>query len=268
MSFKISTGASRGGLGTVVIIGVMIATIVAAILGSVLYFSSDPKPNDPNTLCPSKGPLGHIVLMVDKSDPMTFTQRKGFEVMYSEILQKSVGEGYLLSVYALADDFKQTAEPIIELCNPGDGANVSEIRGNPILQRREFEKKYIEPLTMRLQDLMSEAPGKASPILEMIQLVSITSFRKRGVQGERRLIIVSDMIHHTPQLSMYQGIPDYEQFAQSDYGRRSTSDLGGAKVEIRMLLNSPSIQNPALFNFWRNHIRNSSGSVVVYEPLK
>jgi hypothetical protein len=268
MSFKISTGASRSGIGTVVIIGAMIFIIVASIFGSVLYLASDQKPSDPNTLCPAKGPLGHIVLLVDKSDPMKFTQRKGFEVMYSEILRKSVGEGYLLSIYALTDDFKQTAEPIIELCNPGDGTNVSEISGAPILLRRDFEKKYIGPLMARFQDLVSEVPGKASPILEMIQLVSITSFRKRSVQGERRLIIVSDMIHHTPQLSMYQTIPEYEQFTQSDYGRRSISDLGGAKVEIRMLLNSPSVQTPALFDFWRNHIRNSAGSVVVYEPLR
>ena len=268
MSFKISTNTGGGSGATVAVIGLMILVIMASLVGAVYYFAFGEKPNDPKTLCPAKGPLGHVVLLVDKSDPMTFTQRKEFEVMYSEIMRKSVATGYLLSVYALADDFTQTAEPIIELCNPGDGSNASEVTGNPHLLRRDFENKYVAPLMARYQDLLSDTPGKASPILEMIQLASITGFRKRGVQGERRLIVVSDMIQNTPQLSMYRGIPKLEQFSQSDYGRQTSADLGGAIVEIRMLLHSPSIQTPALLNFWREHIRSSGGRIVAYEPLK
>ena len=218
------------------------------------------------TLCPAAGPAGHVVLLVDRSDPMSFAQRKAFAVAYRDIVAR-VPTGHLLSVYALSDDFKETAEPLLELCNPGDGKDATGMNDNPGMLKRAFEKQYLKPFQEREEDLVTESPGKASPILEMVQLVGITGFRKQGIAGEKRLIIVSDMIQNTPQLRMYKGVPDYTAFSKTPYGVKSRADLQDVKVEFRMLMNTPAIQDERMFEFWKSHIRQSGGRVVLHDPI-
>jgi len=223
-------------------------------------------PPVPLTLCPAAGPLGHVVILVDRSDPMTFTQRKAFAVAYRDIVVR-VPAGHLLSVYALSDDFKETAEPLLELCNPGDGKDATGLNDNPGMLKRAFEQKYLKPFQEREEELVTESPGKASPILEMIQLVGITGFRKQAIVGEKRLIIVSDMIQNTPQLRMYKGVPDHSVFSKTPYGVKSRADLEDVKVEFRMLMNTPTIQDERMFDFWKTHIRQSGGRVVLHDPI-
>lgn len=268
MAFKVSSSRKKGRAMTVVWIVVLVLIIFAAA-GLVVYkFVFHEKPNNAKTLCPANGPLGHVVLLVDKSDPMTFTQRKDFEVLFQEVVTKVVPKGHLLSVYALADDFVATADPLLELCNPGDGSDASQFDANPVQLRKSFDQQYFKPMLELREDLVTDKPGKASPILEMIQLAGITGFRKHAVAGDKRLIIVSDLIQNTPQLRMYERVPRYEAFAETQYGKKSLADLKDVKVEFRMLLNTPTVQGEDLFNFWRQHIKQSGGRFVLHEPIK
>ena len=94
--------------------------LVLGIIGGVTYYmSSRPASLDKESLCPASGPTGHYVLLVDKTDPLTFTQKEAFTVTLRELVEKRIPEGYLLSVFVLGEDFKETAKPLIERCNPG-----------------------------------------------------------------------------------------------------------------------------------------------------
>jgi hypothetical protein len=247
--------------------GELLFVAVVAAVGFIVNFQMTRTP-EPSavTLCPAGGPLGHVVVLVDRSDPMSFTQRKAFSVVYRGLVTQ-VPKGHLLSLYALGDDFKATAEPLMELCHPGDGSEVKDLDDNPGIRKRNFEQKYLKPFLEREEDLVVEKSGKASPILEMVQLVGITGFRKHGIAGEKRLIIVSDMIQNTPDLRMYKSVPDYAAFAQSAYGLKSRADLQDVKVEFRMLMNTPAIQTERLLDFWKTHIRQSGGRLVVHDPI-
>lgn len=270
MAFRVSRGRRKGGLFTVVAIAVLLLGIAGAA-GVVVYrFVAGPtNERDEASLCPKSGPLGHVVLLVDKSDPLTFTQRKDFEVLYRDVVVSSVPKGHLLSIYALGDDFKSTAEPLMELCNPGDGSDASKLDANPEMQRQTFDEKYLRPLLAMREQLVTGTPGKASPILEMVQLAGITGFNRRAIAAPRRLIVVSDFIQNTPELSMYKaGVPEYDAFRATAYGKRVSADLHDVKVELRMLLNRPELQTERLLKFWQAHVRNAGGRVVTYEPLK
>lgn len=255
--------SSRGYYWAAGIVGVL----VLAAVGFFVHGKLTRQPEDNKmTLCPAGGPLGHVVVLVDKSDPMTFTQRKSFSVIYRDLVTQ-VPRGHLLSLYALGEDFMSTAEPLMELCNPGDGRDVSGFDDNPAQRKKTYEARYLKPFMEREEDLVTERPGKSSPILEMIQLAGITGFRKHAVAGEKRLVIVSDMVQNTPQLSMYKGVPDYAPFGQTPYGVKSRADLQDVKVEFRMLMNTPAIQTERLLDFWKTHIRQSGGRLVLHDPI-
>jgi hypothetical protein len=249
-----------------IVIGLL---FIAAVAGVIVYFKQTAdEPINAQTMCPKSGPLGHTVLLVDKSDPMSFTQRKDFNVLYGGIINKRVPKGHLLSVYALSSDFKETADPLIELCNPGDGSDVDVKTGNPEKVAKVFREKYVQPMLERSLELVTDKPGKASPLFEMLQLVSITGFRKHDVKGEKRLIIVSDMLHNTPQYSMYKGIPKFKDFTKTPYGARAMTDLANVEVELYILMHTPHLQRADLAYFWEQYVAHAKGKLREVTPIK
>ena len=231
------------------------------------YMMSRPPSLNQKNLCPADGPVGHIVLLVDMTDPLSFTQKEAFLLTLRELIEKRTPKGYLLSVFMLGADFKENAAPIEELCNPGTGADRSELTANIKRLRRQYEEKFLKPLSKRTENLVASKPAKFSPIFEMVQLVGIKAFRKHDIKGERRLMIISDMLQNTPQLNMYNNPPDFSIFAASDYGRKTQPELQGVEVEIHYLINTPNVQTKRNLMFWEEYFNKAGARVVEVRSL-
>ena len=252
-----------------IVVGTGIFAFIAVVIaGAAFYMLTRPKPLDPNSLCPASGPAGHYVLLVDKTDPLTFTQSQAFSVMLHELIEKRVPVGYLFSVFVLGEDFKENAAPLIELCNPGSGEGKSELDSNLKKLKAQYERNFVEPLLSQSSALLAIQPAKWSPIFEMLQLVGINGFRKHDVKGERRLIIMSDMLHNTVNFSMYKGPVDYAGFAASSYGRKAQLELPNVEVEIHYLINSPQLQTKRNLQFWEEYFTKAGARIVAVRPLE
>jgi hypothetical protein len=247
-----------------IVLLVAVLTIVGAVAYNMMHRE---KGLDRDSLCPAQGPSGHYVLLVDKTDPLTFTQKQTFNVLLQDLVEKQVPPGYLLSVFVLGEDFKETASPIIELCNPGDGSDKSELTSNVRKLKAQYRSRFIEPMLKQSEDLVSTTSAKWSPIFEMLQLVSINGFRKHGVNGEHRLIIMSDMLHNTPQFSMYKSAADFSLFFQSDYAKNTQLDLHNTEVELHYLMNSPQLQTNRNLHFWEEYFAKTGARIVSVNPM-
>lgn len=252
-----------------IFLGILGLVFFLAILGAAGYylFTQESGP-DEVTLCPAKGPRGHYVLLVDKTDPLNFTQKQAFSVLLDELVRKRLPEGYLLSVFVLGDDFKEAAEPLVELCNPGSGENGSALTSNVGWARRDYEQKFMKPLMQQAEALQGSKPAKASPIFEMLQLVAVNGFRRHDVKGERRLFLISDMLHNSSSFSMYRAAPDYTSFADTDYGRKTRVDLQGVAVEMYYLINTPQFQTRRNQKFWEEYFDKSGARLVEVRSLE
>jgi hypothetical protein len=254
---------------TQIVLTVVLALAVVAGVSAAAYHMLQPKATlNKADLCPSTGPQGHYVLLVDKTDPLNFTQKQAFMVTLKELVERRLPEGFLMSVFLLGEDFKSTAEPLVELCNPGTGEDKSELTANKRKLRRQFEERFLEPMLKQSESLVSKESAKYSPIFEMLQLVGINGFRKHEVKGERRLIVMSDMLHNTYQFSMYKGPVDFEPFASTDYGRKAMSDLRDVQVELLYLINSPQLQTKRNLKFWEDFFNKAGARVVAVRPLE
>lgn len=245
-----------------------IAFFVSALAGTAYYFYTRDAALDRQTLCPRTGPTGHIVLLVDKTDPLNFSQKQAFLRLLEELVDRRIAPGELVSVFVLGEDFREHAKPLVEVCNPGSGEGKSELTANVEKLNAQFRERFREPLLKQADALISTTPAKNSPILEMLQLAAINGFRKHAVAGPKRLIIVSDMLHKTQQLSMYQGIPDFDAFAATDYGRKMRTELNGAEVELHHVLNYPKLQNRTQLKFWQTFFSRSGARVVAVRPME
>jgi hypothetical protein len=250
----------------------ILASVVAILIAAVFvfvtwYMRSAAPPLNSENLCPAEGPKGHYVLLVDKTDPLTFSQKNAFSVTLRDFVRKRTPEGYLLSVFVLGEDFTATAKPLVELCNPGTGESKSELTANLKQLKRQYHERFESPLLKTSEDMVANSSAKFSPILEMLQLVGINGFRKNDVDGERRLFIISDMLHNTSDFTMYRGIPDYEALANTSYGRKVHSDLTGVEVEILYLINTPQLQTKRNVKFWEDYFQSAGARIVAVKPL-
>lgn len=252
-----------------ILLGTALFILVFSAIAGVSYYSmTHLKGLNPETLCPAEGPQGHYVLLIDKTSPLNFTQKQTFLVLMKELIEKKVPEGHLLSVFALDEDFKKTATPLVELCNPGDGAGKSEFDSSPKKLKAKYQSKFAEPMLRLSESLIANKPAKWSPIFEMLQLVGINGYRKQDVKGERRLIIISDMIQNTSQYSMYKEEIDYTTFASSIYGKKTQPDLNDVSVELHYLMNSPKIQTKRNLKFWEDYFFRAGARIVAAQTIE
>jgi hypothetical protein len=250
----------------------VVATVVglvaaAAFSGAAYFMASQPGELDAR-MCPAKGPVGHTVVLIDTTDPFTFTQRQAFSVLFKDLVRQQTPEGYLLSVFVLGERFEENAKAVVELCNPGSGAGKNQFTTTLEKLRRTYEEGFLQPLEAQAEKLARSEPAKFSPILEMLQLASINGFRKEAIKGEHRLVLVSDMLHNTPQFSMYKPVPEYAAFAASAYGQKTQLRLDNVKVDLHYLMNSPALQTRRNLQFWEEHFTKAGARIVAVRPLE
>ena len=202
------------------------------------------------TMCPAAGPKGHYILLIDTTDSFSFTQKESVMSLMRDIVERKVPEGYLLSIFALGEDYEINSRPIVELCNPGTASTKSEWTDDVKGLRKKYQQQFLAPLTKQATSLMSARPGKASPIFEMLQLVGINGFDRHAIEGERRLIIISDMLQNTSGYQMYSQTPDFQKFSATPYGKKAQASLPGVDIELHYLMNTPQVQGRANAHFW------------------
>lgn len=241
--------------------------VIAAVVGGTYFMASQPGELDAR-MCPAKGPIGHTVVLIDTTDPFTFTQRQAFSVVFKDLVRRQTPEGQLLSVFVLGEQFEENAKPVVELCNPGSDAGKNEFTATLEKLRKTYEEGFLQPLEAQAEQLARSEPAKFSPILEMLQLASINGFRREAAKGEHRLVLVSDMLHNTPQFSMYKQVPEYSAFAASGYGQKTQLRLEGVKVELHYLMNSPALQTRRNLQFWEAHFTKGGARIMAVRPLE
>ncbi|ANI16306.1 MULTISPECIES: hypothetical protein [Pseudomonas] len=249
-------------------IALLVIVLLSMAGGIGWYFLQRPTAIDKLTLCPASGPLGHYVVLVDNTDPYNFIQRQAFAQGLKALADKLVPEGYLLSVYALGEDFTQTAKPLFEKCNPGTAVGKSELDSNPTRIQERFEREFREPVTQLENVLMQDKPADKSPIFEMLQLVAINSFQSENIQGPKTLVVYSDMLANTSEFSMFKGQADFDGFAASAYGQKSQTRLDGVQVKLNYLMNYPKLQTRKQLAFWERYFEKAGARLVAVTPVE
>jgi hypothetical protein len=234
--------------------------VIGMISGAVWWWSQKKTGIDLNTLCPSDGPIGHHVLLIDKTDPFNLPQKAAFDLIVTELVTKQTPPGYLLSIYVLGDDFKAQTKPLVELCNPGDAKGHSEFTENTKQLTRQYKERFLKPVFAQSTELLSVTTAQESPILEMLQMVNLNSLLKHNVDGPKQLIVLSDLLQNSAQLSMYKSIPNFDTFNATAYAQKTNANFDGIDVKVHLLQNVPQLQKQNLIEFWNKYFLNSGSS--------
>jgi hypothetical protein len=220
-------------------------------------------PTDAATLCPTKRPLSEVVvILLDVSDRFSDPQRIQIQNHLAR-LRDSVPRFGLVEVYTVDRLRRRLTEPVLHLCNPGTGADLSRVYQNPDLAKKRWEG-FAGKLTADIDSQTSAAPMKTSPIFEAIQATAVRTFGKPEYDGlPKRLVIVSDLLQNVPgKLSMYAGVPSFEAFKTTPYFSRVRADLKDVSVQVYYLARGDvAEQNRAHLAFWKSYFKSQGAAV-------
>lgn len=265
------SGRRGGNAGQVALIAVLAALLVFLVGGLIWLFvkaRAEYVPRDVASLCPLSGYTSQVLVLIDTTDalaPVTQTQ----VLAKLRDLVASIPKDGLLELRRLSANADQSLPVMGPLCNPGDGADIDPVTGNPEMAKRRWQTEYAEKVEAALQGTVNGSEQDFSPIMEVIQRIAaehLTSAHDRSIPS--KLVVVSDMIQHTPTYSHYVdgvALTTYEEKARD----RLATDLAGASVEFWMVRRATKKIDPErLSAFWLDWSEKSNARVpATLSPL-
>lgn len=237
--------------------GIGLIALVLVVLFAGFFIFYDTRQShvelDKITNCPLSGPVSVTAVLLDTSDPMNLVQRT--DLMNELETRLSVVPRFgALEIYAVAPLEDAKPEPLFRKCNPGRATEINSLTGNPTMVEREWRDGFREPVEKVLARMLSADEADTSPILESIQWVTINALTAPGrASVPRKLIVVSDFLQHTRNLSHYKGIPDFVSVAATPFYRRVRAPLQDVSIEMLVLQRQVRRDPQALLTFWKSY---------------
>jgi len=250
-------------------LGGILLLMLALSCGGALayfYFSVPTRPVlDAASLCPSGGPEGITVVLVDTSDELPETTRREVLGVLDEIVT-TLPPLYKLDIRVL-DIAGLRSRSLFSKCNPGDGAGLSEWVDNPRLARLRWIESFRKPASEAINNSIASAKSNGSPIMGAIQDIAIDQFSGVAKQAAKKtLFVISDMIEFTKDYSQYPRAGDlsFQRYKQSPAYLKYRTDLHGATIFVRLVTRQvnakPLVDDAQLMKFWQEWIVDNSGS--------
>jgi hypothetical protein len=264
--FAGSIGAAVGGVVLIVI------TLAGFVSLAIFHFSNPPDPTlDPVSLCPSTGPKGITVVLVDTSDDLPdAAQRQVLGILEDQIT--NLPTYYKLDIRVL-DIPAGRSRSLFSKCNPGDGVGLSEWTKNPHLARLQWLESFQQPAKDAVRNSLASAKAKSSPIMAGIQDIAIDQFSGDAAQAiPKTLIVVSDMLEYTRDYSQYPSAGDlsFQRFQRSPAYHKFRTDLHGARVTIQYVQRTLPVKFDTRrhLEFWHEWIQENRGVWEIAKSLQ
>jgi hypothetical protein len=250
---------------------IAIVVVVLVGLGVIFWFvqgrAAQLASLDPETLCPKTGPTSQFAVLIDRTDALTEIQGEALRRQITAWAAAIPKHGSF-KVYEVGYG-GALLQPVVAVCNPGDGSDQSAIDSNPKMWRARYEEKFQAPISAMLERMRLDEEAKVSPIFEGVQAIAVKDFGPDAPQGPKTLIIVSDLLQNQQGFSLYQGVPAADAFWATPYAASVRSNLTGIHTEIQLLhrIKAAAKQTDALGKFWIDWLERQGAQVDAFKSV-
>lgn len=244
-----------GGIIGVLALAVLIYLFVRGQRGSRAFDAAN---------CPEDGDYAaQLAILVDPSDTLTNVQEGSGAPRVLETIENGVPATTEIQVFTVSRAGRGDTRSVFRVCKPVHPDEVGSFTGNPALAERRYQEEFLAPLEQALAALLSVEGDSISPIVEGIQVAAVSAFQPRDADIPRRLLIVSDMIQNSRNLSFYREPVDFGPLSRNpDYGTLRV-DLSGVEVSVFLLARrggAGRIQGGTLHGFWEDYFLDQGAS--------
>jgi hypothetical protein len=200
------------------------------------------------------------LIIIDATDSISVTQkmmiRKEANRLFSEA---AVDERFTLYVI---DEQLQTVTSILQVCNPGDGRDKSELTANKRRLKARWQETFFGQLTSSVDILLDRPSANSSPVMEMMKYASIETLYDSPAKA-KRMILASDMLQNSQALSQYRNPGDFDSLLKQDEIRTLLPQLQDVDVEVLYLERGghQGLQGRRHIRFWEQFIQQAGGEI-------
>lgn len=244
--------ASGGGLSWPLMAGAAIA--IAAMVGLFFYQGrvASAMSIDPDTLCPTSGPVAMQAILIDVTDTMEPVQVAKLHQLIDKLISDAP-VGTQFSVGMVSDD-RDRLGARIKLCKPHSGADVSQVSQNVRLVETRYKDRFLTPVQAMIDELLENSTAKESPIMEALQLLVSQTPGFITYEGPKSVFIASDLLQHSEAMSFYRG-ETWDSFKTSGAASRLSRSLEGVDVTLLTIPRPKGWKGDTaqLENFWARY---------------
>lgn len=246
---------------------VVLAVVIGVILLMMVAFSQRESVQiDSDNCLQNKLPPAQAVVLLDPSDSLSVVQQGSVVSRLVETVEESMPERTEIRVYTMARAGRREAAPELRVCvppNPDDIGVLESLWNNRSIAEREYTEGFRLPLRRRLNALLDVPSDSVSPIVEAVQTAVVDAFRPRGASVPRTVLVVSDMVQNSSDLSFFREPPDFGTFVRNpDYGTLRV-DLSGVRLAVFLLARrgiAGRLQAGQLKTFWEEYFIDQNAS--------
>ncbi|MCJ7765732.1 MAG: hypothetical protein MUP09_07310 [Thiovulaceae bacterium] len=247
-------------------LGYIIIGFVVTVLTAIAIFivSNQAADTDHESMCRVDGKFDRQIIILDMTDNYNSIQVTQIKHIIMNIIDNlKIDEQ--IQLFFIDSTLPADVQPLVTLCNPGDGEGKSRLYSNPVLLKKRWEKRFNNPLMKNISPLSDEYSSTKSPIIETIQVVNNIAFPyvKRS-DTHYKITIISDMIQNSDALSFFRASPaTLEGFVDSKEFFKIRTDLEGVDVDIVEVRRDKfeGLQNREYIDFWINLLENMNANV-------
>lgn len=269
---RVRNRARRGESKLGIVAASFLMFVVVVFIGGILTFSANNelKEIDEKTLCYKDDvPTDIIAILIDSTEPLDEKTVRNAQLEIENIIKNSP-TNTLVNLYAIETGSEEHIRPIANLCKPDDGTSASELTSSPAWIKKIFNDKFVLPLGDHLTSLLNMPPSTSSPIIESLQSAVIESFLSHENSGDKKIVLISDMIQNTSMYSFYKESLSFNSYF-SKVKNSGTGLINLTDINIQVLVvpnNVPNGTREDLTRFWGKFFReNNANSNVILRPL-
>jgi hypothetical protein len=247
------------------IYGVVVTIFLVATMLFVIADGSNPPVDDDLCLADTPPPQTWAIV-IDVSDPINHVQRRSIHNIVND-LKRETDKYALFAVFKLSSDPESLLEPVLSLCNPGDGSDMNSIYQNSKLAKKRWEKDFVVAFDSTLKSLLDREGGdNSSPIMEGIQAVKVSLQNRHSPQNN--LVLFSDMLQHTDVYSHYRSpSASYDQASKSVSFASARTDLSGWSIQAHVFRRDGLNSSRAFASFWDQYFLEMNGLLTIWDKL-
>lgn len=257
---------SKNNLG-LLFIGVAILAILS-LYAFRAHLESKHVELDSETHCPVEGSPKYVAIVFDKTDSYNPIQKQFLKRFFTRF-KTDIPTGTRIALFVINQKTKQQIQPEFVVCNPGTGEEASYWTANPTALRQQWQARFVQPLDDAIDEFMRPSVADNSPIFEMLQIVALSGYPTGTENADKLMIIVSDMLHHTPEWSHYKGEMDFNSLLEQPYYQKIRTDLHNTEIQILYLRRegAEKLQTKGHAYFWADYINSINGRVTLIEKI-
>jgi len=207
---------------------------------------------DERTLCRSSGPVNVTSILLDLTDPLGRTQQDRLRTIIENEIAASTTDTMI--TLGVVSEFPNNWGAKYAKCKPATGADANPIYENPTQIAERYNQEFLTPIKQLIDETLTSAAENKSPIMEALQSLIAETPDFTTVPGQKKVVVVSDMLQNSDELSFYRG-QGWDYFVSRNGEGRLARSLSNVNVEIlRIPRSGGNTPSPALVDdFWARY---------------